>query len=263
MNNQLKDRVYIVTGGSKGFGLAIAKILVAEGANVGLVSRGQEALNDAVAIIGSDNAFGVAADVGSPESVTAAFSQIKAHFGRLDGVVNNAGMARPCPIKDLVEEEVLQQFNTNFWGTVFSCQAAVPLLKDSDNPRIVNISSASAVHTDEMSHLSIYASSKAAVERFTKDLRTELQKDKIGVTCLRPGAAGTNFADDWNSKLYDNGLKVWTDYGTYMDVGMEVEHVASSVAHALSLPPGVAIDLLEIRPNLLLPKADFLAMRNS
>jgi NAD(P)-dependent dehydrogenase (short-subunit alcohol dehydrogenase family) len=257
MNTDLDGSVHIVTGGSKGFGLAIAKDLVAHGARVGLLSRNREELDQAVAEIGTDHAFGVAGDVASRPGITAAFEVIKAHFGRLDGLVNNAGMARPSRIEHLAEEEVLLQVNTNFLGTVFCCQAAIPLLRGGENPRIINISSASAWHYDEMVHLSIYASTKAAVERFTRDLRLELQSDGIGVTCIRPGGAITGFADEWDADKLAAAMEGWKDVGTFMDMGMDVAQVGEAVRYAIAQPPGVAVDLLEIRPNVLTPKASY------
>ncbi len=257
MSATLQDKVYIVTGGSRGFGLAIAKNLVENGARVGLISRSQSDLDQAVTDIGSDHAFGVAADVGSRGAIGVAFTAIKTHFGRLDGLINNAGMATPNKIEDLVEEEVLLQLQTNFLGTVFCSQAAIPLLRGGDNPRIINISSASAWHYDEISHLSIYAATKAAVERFTRDLRLELQGDGIGVTCIRPGGAWTSFADGWNKAAFAAAIAAWKDAGTHLDTGMDVSHVAESVRYALAQPPGVAIDLLEIRPNVLTSKSIF------
>lgn len=249
MSTELNERVYVVTGGSKGFGFAIAKCLVEMGAKVGLLGRNKEALDQAVAEIGGDHAYAVSADVAHKEGLTAAFEEIKAHYGRLDGLVNNAGMAKPNKIEKLVEEEVLTQVHTNFLGTVFACQAVIPLLRGGENPRIINISSASAYHYDEMSHLSIYASTKAAVERFTRDLATELQEDGIGVTCLRPGSAGTNFAQGWDEEALKDGLQAWVDMGAYMSIGMEPEQVGDAVAYSLAQPPGVAVDLLEVRPN--------------
>jgi NAD(P)-dependent dehydrogenase (short-subunit alcohol dehydrogenase family) len=257
MSTELNGRVYIVTGGSKGFGLAIAKALVARGARVGLLSRNQAGLAQAVAEIGSDHAYGVASDVAHREDISAAFEQIRDRFGRLDGLVNNAGMARPGPVEHLVEQEVMQQVQTNFLGTVFCCQAVIPLLRGGENPRIVNISSASAHHYDEMSHLSIYAATKAAVERFTRDLREELQADQIGVTCLRPGGAWTSFAEGWDPQATMAGFKAWSQAGPYMDTGMEVEQVGDAVAYAVAQPPGVAVDLLEIRPNILTAKGEY------
>ena len=257
MSGDLQDNVYIVTGGSRGFGLAIAKSLVEHGARVGLISRNQSGLDQAVAEIGADHALGVAADVGSRASVSIAFEKIHTHFGRLDGLVNNAGLATPNKVENLVEEEVLLQVQTNFLGTVFCSQLAIPMLKSSENPRIITISSASAWHYDEMSHLSIYASTKAAVERFTRDLRLEVQADGIGVTCIRPGGAWTNFSDGWDTQALEGALAAWKDAGTHMDMGMEVTHVGDAVRYALSQPPGVAIDLLEIRPNALTSKSIF------
>lgn len=254
MSSDLQGRVYIVTGGSKGFGMAIARELVAHGARVGLISRNQAGLDEAVADIGAEHALGVAADVASLSGINAAFTAIKEHFGRLDGLVNNAGMARPNTIENLVEEEVMQQVQTNFLGTVFCSQAAIPFLRGGENARIINISSASAWHYDEICHLSIYASTKAAVERFTRDLRLELQHDNIGVTCIRPGGAVTSFAEGWEQEPFEGALRAWQDAGTYMDSGMDASHVAHAVSYALSQPPGVAVDLLEVRPNILTPK---------
>lgn len=254
MSVDLRQRVYIVTGGSRGFGLAIAKDLAMHGARVGLIGRNQSALDRAVAEMGADRACGVAADVGARADLQAAFERIKHQFGRLDGVVNNAGMATPNRIESLVEAEVLQQVNTNFLGTVYGCQAAIPLLRGGDNPRIVNISSASAWHYDEISHLSIYAATKAAVERFSRDLRLELQADGIGVTCIRPGGAWTDFAAGWNKAAFDAAISAWKDAGSHFDTGMEVGHVGESVRFALAQPPGVAVDLLEIRPTVLTSK---------
>jgi NAD(P)-dependent dehydrogenase (short-subunit alcohol dehydrogenase family) len=257
MTQGFQGRVYIVTGASRGFGLAIAKSLVEQGARVGLLGRTQSGLDQAVAELGAERAFGVTADVGSRDAICVAFDAIANHFGRIDGLVNNAGLAKPNKIEALVESEVVLQTQTNFLGTVFCSQAAIPLLRGGDNPRIVNISSASAWHYDEMSHLSIYAATKAAVERFTRDLRVELQPDKIGVTCIRPGGAWTNFSDGWNPDALQAAITAWKDAGTYWDMGMEVSHVADAVRYALAQPPGVAIDLLEIRPNIATGKKEF------
>lgn len=253
MNAPLKGLHYLVTGGSSGFGLAIARELVARGSRVTLFGRRRDALDVAVAELGAEQARGLVCDVGDPASIRAAFTEVREP---LDGLVNNAGMARPGAVDALVDEEVVQQVNTNFLGTVFCCQAAIPRLRGRPNPRIVNISSASAWHYDEMAHLSIYASTKAAVERFTRDLRQELQADGIGVTCLRPGSAWTHFADGWDPGKIERGFRAWFNTGPYMDAGMEAGHVADAVAHVLGYPAGVAVDLLEVRPNQPVPKPE-------
>ena len=256
MKISLRDRVYIVTGGSRGFGLAIASALVGEGARVGLLGRNQDSLTRAVDSLGSGNAFAVTSDLGNASDIAPAFARIKEHFGRLDGLVNNAGLARPASVEELVQSEVEAQVATNLLGVIFCCQAAVPLLRGGDNPRIINVSSASAYHYDEMAHLSIYAATKAAVERFSRDLRRELQGDGIGVTILRPGSAPTEFAAGWEPVRFERALNAWFRQGSSMDVGMDAEHVGATVAWCLGCPPGVSVDLLEVRPCTSVPKPD-------
>lgn len=251
---ELTDSAYVVTGASKGFGRAISEALLAAGALVGMIARDEEALRQAVRELGTERAFGVAADVFDGARVASAFAEIKERFGRLDGLVNNAGLAYPSSIEHLDREAVLRQVNTNYLGLVFCCQAAIPLLRGADNPRIVNISSASAKHFDEMAHLSIYASTKAAVERFSRDLAWELQTDGIGVTCIRPGAALTQFAAHWDLQKFAPAVQAWQRSGPHMNVGMGVQEVADAVVHCLGYPRHVAVDLLEVRPKQLVEK---------
>jgi NAD(P)-dependent dehydrogenase (short-subunit alcohol dehydrogenase family) len=253
----LKDRVYIVTGGTRGLGKAIARSLTDRGARVGLVGRDAAQLRQTAEELGSELALPLCLDITQCQQLPQGFARIKAHFGRLDGLVNNAGLARPGHIVDMDESEVDLQLSTNIKATVFCCQAVVPLLDGSDNPRIVNISSASAWHQDEMAHLSIYAATKAAVERFSRDLRGELQDRGIGVTVLRPGAAATDFAGGWEMERFRSALLAWQKRGTHMDTGMEPHHVGEAAAWCLACPPGVSVDLLEIRPNRPVPKVTF------
>lgn len=251
--DELKDKVYIVTGASKGFGLAITKALLDKGAKVGMLARNAVDLDTAAKqFTGShgENCVKTAlCDVSNSSQVKEAFSVIKNHYGQLNGLINNAGLARPGSVETLREDEILLQVNTNFVGTVLCCQAAIPLLRGETNARIINISSASAWHYDEMLHLSIYASTKAAVERFTRDLRLECQHHDIGVTCVRPGAAWTSFADGWDDERLSAGVEAWAQhFGTQADSGMDVSDVAESIIYSLSCPAGVAVDLLEVRP---------------
>ena len=124
MSSPLQDRVFIITGGSKGFGLAIAQSLIVQGAKVGLLGRSKSSLEAAVGKLGEDNALGIAADVAHKEDITAAFTQVKKHFGRLDGLINNAGVARPSTVENLVEEEVIQQVQTAARVTVTAATQA-------------------------------------------------------------------------------------------------------------------------------------------
>ncbi|MFT6276972.1 MAG: NAD(P)-dependent dehydrogenase (short-subunit alcohol dehydrogenase family), partial [Halioglobus sp.] len=138
MTKQLSDKVYAITGGSQGFGLAIARSLVAQGARVGLLSRDPVAAQEAVTSIGHNQSLAVKLDIGDPSAIPQALATVKRHFGQLNGLINNAGVARPNTVEKLIVDEVLLQLNTNFLGAVFCCQAAIPLLRGSDNPRIIN-----------------------------------------------------------------------------------------------------------------------------
>ena len=75
------------------------------------------------------------------------------------------------------------------------------------------------------------------------------------MTCLRPGAVWTTFSEDWDPAAIEKGFSAWADRGKYMSTGMEVEQVADAVLYALMQPPGVAVDLLELRPNIPTPKS--------
>ncbi len=258
----LSDQVYIVTGGSRGFGFAVCQLLLQRGARVAMLARDEQQLEQSRQQLadqyGDKKVYASVCDATDSHRVNAVFGEVKQHFGQLNGLVNNAGLARPSSVEQLLDDDVMLQINTNFVGTVFCCRAAIPLLRQQDNPRIINISSASAWHYDEMMHLSVYAATKAAVERFTRDLRLECQSDSIGVTCIRPGAAWTSFSDGWSQERLAAGVQAWTErFGSVSDSGMEVSHVAEAICFALAYPPGVAIDLLEVRPNSIEQKGQW------
>ena len=247
MMDSLQGRVIAVTGASGGFGLAMAKALLDAGAKVGLIARRADKLENLCAELGP-NAFAAPADVGHSEAAESAIQAVAAHFGGLDGLVNNAGMARPGFADDWRDDDINAQLQLNIAGLMYCCRAALPLLKASANPRIVNVSSASAEHHDEMAGLSLYAASKAAVERLSRDLRRELAHSGIGVTILRPGAAMTDFAAGWEFERLKSAVTAWQRQGPWMDSGMQPEHVAQSLLFCLQMPAGVSVDLLEVRP---------------
>ena len=253
----IAGKTYIVTGGTKGFGLAIAQALLGAGARVGIIARGAAPIAKLQQEIGADKLFGAAADIGKRDEVFAAVKKIHDHFGALDGIINNAGIAMPGRIEDLTEHEISSQLNINVAGTIYCCQAVIPLLGDSDNPRIINIGSASARHMNEMSHLGLYAATKACVERITAELRDEVCERGIGVTLVIPGACMTEFAAGWNFDRLKIAIDAWQQRGPTMDSGMETSDIARAVLQCLDYPRGVAVDMMEVRPNKPVPKIKF------
>ena len=253
MDHSFQDRAYIVTGASRGIGLATAKRLTALGARVALFARDQAAVTSAAGAIG-ERAIGLAVDVGSRDRMFAAFAEVVERFGRLDGVVNNAGATMVCRIENLTEEAVMLQVRANFLGIVYGSQAAIPHLRKTGG-RIVNVTSATARHPEEFPHLSIYAATKAASERFTFELREEVRGDKIGVTAFSPGTTETSFGAAASEEESAAGFRQWLAMGPDCDGMMKPETVAQAIVNCLALPAGTAFDYVDLRPNRPTPKA--------
>ena len=254
MDQTFEGRVYIVTGASRGIGLATAKRLASLGAKVALFARGKEAVAAAAAEIGPA-AIGIAVDVGSRDGMMAAFAKVVETFGRLDGVVNNAGATMVCRIENLTEDAVMLQVKANFLGVVYGSQAAIPHLRKVGGGRIVNVTSATARHPEEFPLLSIYAATKAASERFTAELREEVKADNIGVTAFSPGTTETTFGAAANQEEAARGFQRWLAMGPDCDGMMKAETVAQAIVNCLALPDGTAFDYVDLRPNRPTSKA--------
>ncbi|HSC74998.1 MAG TPA: SDR family oxidoreductase [Pseudomonadales bacterium] len=258
MNPELiKDKVIAITGGGAGLGLATAQALVKQGAKVALLGRRQDVLDKAVAELGEQNACGFVCDVTKKADVTKAFSALHTHFGKLDGLVNNAGIARPDPIEHMSEDDIVAQINTNLLGTIFCSQVAIPLLKQNGSGLILNLSSATVRHDNEISHLAVYAATKAAVDRFSKELREEVKADRICVTVFSPGAVFTEFGLGWDEKKMSAALHEWQKKGKTFDGYMKPEVIGSSIAMCFGYPKGVAVDFMEVKPSKVSDKPLF------
>jgi NAD(P)-dependent dehydrogenase (short-subunit alcohol dehydrogenase family) len=197
------------------------------------------------------------ADVAEPEAIKQAIDAIATHYGRLDGLVNNAGVARPDPLEAVSAADFAMQWAVNVGGVLWASQAALPWLRKSDNPRIVTITSASARHNDEMAHLGVYASTKAAAERMTFELREELKGEGIAVTAVSPGFAATDFAAGWDFAKLQKAAAVWRKRSPEFYEGMGVDDIGAAVAHCFGYPRGVAVDFIEVRPNRPVTKPEF------
>lgn len=258
MNTQLiTGKVIAITGGGAGLGFFAAQALVAQGAKVALLGRRQQTLDEACDKLGRTQAFGVSCDVSDKAQVEAAFAAVVAHYGQLNGLINCAGIARPDRIEELVADEVQQQININLLGTIWCSQAVIPHLRAAGGGLIVNISSATVRHDNEISHLAVYAATKAGVERLSQELRQEVKADRIGVTVFSPGAVLTEFGMGWEPAKMSAALHDWQKKGPHFDGYMKPEVVGQSIAACFAFPAGVACEYMEVKPCKLAEKPLF------
>jgi 3-oxoacyl-[acyl-carrier protein] reductase len=191
MSSKLQGKVAVVTGASKGIGAAIAQHLAAEGAAVVVnYASSKQGADRVVADIAAKGgrAVAVQADVAKEADVRRLFAETKKAFGRLDVLINNAGIYEFAPIENVTSEHFHKQFNLNVLGLLLATQEAVKLFGDAGGS-IVNISSVVATAAPATS--SVYSGTKAAVDAITGALAKELGPRKIRINSINPGMIET------------------------------------------------------------------------
>jgi NAD(P)-dependent dehydrogenase (short-subunit alcohol dehydrogenase family) len=192
MNSSLQ-KVALVTGAARGIGLAAAKRFLAEGWRVALLDIEGALLRGAVTDIGKpDAALALHCDVSDTAAVKAAMNQIERRFGRLDALVNNAGIAMFAPILQTSDEDWNRVLAVNLTGPFLCTKAAVPLMREHGGGAVVNITSISAVRASTLR--SAYGTSKAGLAHLTKQLAVELASAGIRVNAVAPGPVETAMA---------------------------------------------------------------------
>ena len=189
--NKLTDKVAVVTGASKGIGAGIAKRLAAEGAEVVVnYASSKEDADRVVAQIQQrgGKAVAVQADVSKAADVKRLFAETKRAFGKLDVLVNNAGVYQFAPLAEITEEQFHRQFNTNVLGLLLATQEAAKLFGE-DGGSIINIGSTASRITPPTS--AVYTATKGAVDAITHVLSKELGPKKIRVNSINPGMVET------------------------------------------------------------------------
>jgi NAD(P)-dependent dehydrogenase (short-subunit alcohol dehydrogenase family) len=187
----LEGRVAIVTGGGRGIGAAICRVLAREGAAVAVnYSASEEKAARVVREIAEagGRALAVRADVRDPAAVNAMVEQVVATFGRVDGLVNNAQTFRPmAPMATVTEEDVDVFYTSGVKGTLWAMQAVHPHMQAAGWGRIVNFASAAGI--TGMRGYGAYNASKEAIRAITRTAAREWGRDGIVVNCIAPGAA--------------------------------------------------------------------------
>ncbi len=186
-----RGRVVLITGGSRGLGLLLARELADEGARLALLARDEATLERArIELVGRGaEVLTLPCDVGERDAVTAAVGQIVARYGQIDAVINNAGIIAAGPLEHMAVADYEAAMAAHFWGPLYVILAALPHLRQREGARIVNI--ASVAGQLAIPHLTPYSASKSALVGLSDGLRAELAHVGIRVTTVNPGLLRT------------------------------------------------------------------------
>lgn len=247
LSMNLSGQRALVTGASQGFGLAVAKAFVAEGASVALCARSESLLRSAkeeLASIAQAKAKVAAfpADVAKPNDVKRLVADAVAELGGVDILVCNAGVYGPKgPIEEVDWNAWTQAIEINLLGTVLCCREVLPHMKKQKRGKIILLSGGGA--TKPMANMSAYAASKAAVVRFGDTLADEVKAFGIDVNSVAPGALNTRLLDEVlaagpekvGAKFYEQSLKQKTQGGTPLERGAALcVYLASSESDGIT-----------------------------
>lgn len=224
--NLLAAQSIIITGGTRGIGKAIAQAVLAEGARVLITGRSQQSVDEALTALNDDNAFAAVADVASEEDTQRVFAQALELFGKVDAVINNAGIARAGAIENLRIKDFQMVMDTNLTGAFLYSREAFRVMKHSGGGRILNIGSISS-QVPRFGSVP-YTTSKFGLQGMTRALAVEGREIGVMVSCLHPGNVHTDIWDKAPQAVVD-------------EPKMEVADIARVAVLMLSLPKNATL----------------------
>ena len=233
--SSLKDKVAYITGGSKGIGYGIAKILLENGMKVAITSRSASAAQQAAASLSTDpsRVLALQSDVSSLASETNAVKAVTEHFGKVDVVIANAGVGHFASIEDLTEEQWKTMIDTNLTGVFNTVKASIPSLKQTKG---YLFTIASLAGTNFFLNGSGYNASKFGLVGFTQAVMLDLRKYGIKVTTIMPGSVATYFDDHVPDE--NDAWKI------------QPEDIGQMVADLLHMHPRTLPSKIEVRPTI-------------
>ncbi len=202
MNQSLEGKVVLITGASMGIGLAIAQECLKRGGKVAVCARNLETLHQAYKNVPDTHIFKFQLDVAVEKDCYAFVAQTVNKFGKIDTLINNAGMSMRALFEDLDLKVLKNLMDVNFWGTVYMCKAALPYIKKSKGV-ILGVSSIAGYRG--LPGRTGYSSSKYALQGFLESLRTELLRTGVHVMWVCPGYTTSNIR---NTALGQDGQSI-------------------------------------------------------
>ncbi len=199
----LKGKTAVITGGTRGIGFAVAKKYLDNGANVAVAGSRPETVEKALAALAEygERVMGISPDLCSPEEVAASFASVKARFGSLDILINNAGVSSRTPLYDYTLEEFSRIIDINLKAVFVCSQAAARLMREQGGGSIINASSMVSEYGQPSG--CGYPATKFAVDGLTKSLSRELAKDGIRVNAVAPGVTKTDMVAALPKEMVD------------------------------------------------------------
>ncbi|MBU6131560.1 SDR family oxidoreductase [Staphylococcus xylosus] len=232
--SELKNKVAIVTGASSGIGASIAETLSQHGVKVVLTGRNETRLSDVAKQLRENSQSEIdthIVDVTQKDEVAKLVKEIENKFGRVDILVNSAGLMLSSAITDGDVEAWENMIDVNVKGTLYGINAVLPIFLNQSTGHIINIASISGFEVTKQSTL--YSASKAAVHTITQGLEKELAKTGVRVTSISPG-------------MVDTPLSGNTDWGSRKK--LDPQDIAEAVVYALQQPSHVNINEVTVRP---------------
>ena len=233
------EKVWFITGASKGFGLAIARAALKAGDKVAATVRSNP--NELKATFGRNpNLYVLRMDVTRENDVMAAVTRSVKRFGKLDVIVNNAGYGILGAIEEISDAEVKAQYDTNVFGVLNVLRAVLPFLRKQNSGHVINFSSHFAF--ESIPGWALYGSTKFAVEGISQGLFKELQPFGIHVTAVEPGMFRTNFCSKGSYQIPKKIIEAYS--------GTMVGHMRDGVAEFHGFQPGDPAKLATVIVNL-------------
>ena len=232
----IKNRVTVVTGGTRGIGRAIASSLVESGAQVAVTARNETDLANTVSRLNqnsSGKAAGYVCDVRDYEQVKSTFAKIASDWGGIDILINNAGIGIFAAVESMSVADFRAVLETNVFGVFYCCHEAIPLMKQRGGGYIINISSLAGANAHPK--MAAYNASKFGLNGFSEALMQEVRHDGIKVSYIMPGSVNTEFGGD-----EPGDEKSWQ---------LQPDDIARVVMNLLQYPDRSLPSRVEIRPS--------------